>query len=316
MLNTPVLFLIFKRPDKTQKVFDAIRQAKPKQLFVGADGPRDSVEGEKELCEQARKILEQVDWPCEVKTLFKEKNVGSKIAESTAITWFFDHVEQGIILEDDCLPNQSFFRFCEELLEKYKDDTRIMNIAGLNLLNKPFGDASYYFSKITYAWGWATWKRAWKYYDVEMKSYPKFKETNQIANVFSSKRVQKYWIDIFDKVYSGELDAWDYIWAYTIFEQSGICINTNPNLVKNIGFGKNGTYCLDENSPLADLKVTDIEKIVHPEFMLVDNEAYKKILTDVMFIKPFDLKEFLLFVKKYPLFFLRKEFWERLEKIV
>ena len=248
-LTTPVLFMIFNRPDTTQKVFNAIRQAKPKQLFIAADGPREGTEGEKEKCEQARKVIEQVDWNCEVKTLFRDKNLGCKIADTFAIDWFFENVDEGIILEDDCLPSQSFFWFCQELLEYYRADTRIMMISGNNFqFGKVRGEGSYYFSKYAHLWGWATWRRAWRYYDVDMKSFEKFKIESQINNIFRIKQQQKYWTKIFQSVYDGKIDTWCYQWAYTCFINNGLCIMPNVNLVSNIGFGADSTHTKEENN--------------------------------------------------------------------
>jgi hypothetical protein len=173
--NTPVLFLIFNRPNTTEQVFEAIAKAKPRCLFVAADGPRTDKEGEAEKCQAVRDIIKRVDWDCEVKTLFREQNLGCKEAVSSAITWFFEQVEEGIILEDDCLPSDSFFSFCAELLEKYRDDKRIMMISGDNFQDGiQRGDASYYFSSVPWIWGWATWRRAWRLYDREMQTFPSF----------------------------------------------------------------------------------------------------------------------------------------------
>jgi len=192
-LYTPILFLIFNRPDTTQKVFNAIRKAKPKQFFIAADGSPPDREGEIEKCQKSRKIATSVDWDCEVKTLFRDKNLGCKIAISSAIDWFFENVEEGIILEDDCLPHQSFFWFCQELLEYYRNDTRIMHISGDNFqFGRKRGEGSYYFSKYSHVWGWATWRRAWKCFDINMKSFEEFKAENQINSIFQSKQQQKY----------------------------------------------------------------------------------------------------------------------------
>jgi len=273
-LITPVLFLIFNRPDTTQKVFNAIRQAKPKQLFVAADGPREGIEGEKEKCEQAKKIIEQVDWNCEVKTLFRDNNLGCKIAISSAIDWFFENVEEGIILEDDCLPSQSFFWFCQELLEYYRDDTRIMTISGTNFqFGKMRGEGSYYFSKYVHAWGWAGWRRSWRHYDVDIKSFEKFKTENRINNIFRIKQQQKYWTKVFQLVHEGKIDTWDYQWAYSCFINNGLCIMPNVNLVSNIGFGIDSTHTQDENSIFSKIKGEEITEIVHPEFVLANQEA-------------------------------------------
>ena len=273
-LTTPVLFLIFNRPDTTQKVFNAIRQVKPKQLFIAADGLRPDKKGEIEKCQKAREIATSVDWDCEVKTLFRDKNLGCKIAVSSAIDWFFENVEEGIILEDDCLPSQSFFWFCQELLKYYRDDTRVMMISGNNFqFGRKRGKGSYYFSKYTHIWGWATWKRAWKYFDVNMNSFENFKREDQTNNIFRIKQQQKYWMKIFQITYSGKIDTWDYIWTYTCFINNGLCIMPNVNLVSNIGFNKEALHTKDENSILTKMKMEEITEIVHPEFVLADQEA-------------------------------------------
>ena len=156
-LETPVLFLVFNRPDTTAQVFEAIRQAKPPRLYVASDGAREDKEGELEKVKQVREIVSQVDWNCEVKTLFRDKNLGCKIAVSSAIDWFFEQEEMGIILEDDCLPHPTFFRFCQELLERYRDDERIGMISGNNFqFGRKCTDYSYYFSMYSHIWGWAS----------------------------------------------------------------------------------------------------------------------------------------------------------------
>ncbi len=273
-LITPVLFVIFNRPDTTQKVFNAIRQAKPKQLFVAADGPREGKEGEKEKCEQVREIIEQIDWDCEVKTLFRDKNLGCKIAVSSAIDWFFENVEEGIILEDDCLPSQSFFWFCQELLEYYRNDTRIMHISGDNFqFGRKRGEGTYYFSKYAHVWGWATWKTAWKYFDVNMESFKKFKTENQIENIFKINQQKKYWMKILQRIYNNKINTWDYQWTYTCFANNGFCIMPNDNLVSNIGFDVQSTHTQGENSIFSKMKTEEITEIIHPEFVLADQEA-------------------------------------------
>ena len=273
-LTTPVLFLIFNRPDTTQKVFDAIKKAKPKQLFVAADGPREGKEGEKDKCEQARKVIEQIDWDCKVKTLFRDKNLGCKVAVSSAIDWFFENVKEGIILEDDCLPSQSFFWFCRELLEHYRDDTRIMTISGDNFqFDRKRGDGSYYFSKYPHIWGWATWRRAWKHYDINMKNFEEFKKEAQINNIFPIKQQQKYWTKIFQTVYEEKIDTWDYQWAYTCFINNGLCVTPNVNLVSNIGFSSNSIHTKDKSSTFSEMEAREITDIIHPNFILADQEA-------------------------------------------
>ena len=244
-LETAVLFLVFNRLDTTKQVFEAIRKAKPPRLYIAADGPRETKEGEKEKVEKVRQyVLENIDWNCEVKTLFRKKNLGCKIAVSSAITWFFENEEQGIILEDDCLPSQSFFWYCEELLNKYKDDMRIWHISGNNF---HFGwqrdkDYSYYFGGIYGSiWGWATWRSRWKYYDVEMKDYNELKTKKYLENCYDGSIAVKHRIREFESIKNG-LDTWDFQWVYCRWKNNGLTIIPNINLVKNLGFGKEATY--------------------------------------------------------------------------
>jgi len=282
--TTPVLFLVFNRPSTTKQVFEAIRQVKPIHLYVAADGPRKNKEGEAKKIKQVREIATAVDWKCEVKTLFRKKNLGCKIAISSAIDWFFENVEEGIILEDDCLPNQSFFWFCQELLEHYKNDARVMHISGNNFqFGIQRGKASYYFSRYIHAWGWATWRRAWKSYDVNMKSLEEFKEGNQIKNILRTKQEQIYWMNIFQAVYDGKIETWDYQWSYVCLINNGLSIIPNENLVANIGFGMEATHLKDENNVLSNMEVKNIKNIKHPNFILLNEEAdrltYKKIFS-------------------------------------
>ena len=243
MLDTPVLFLIFNRPDTTEKVFNAIKQAKPKQLFISADGPRQEKPGEFEKCQAARKIVEQVDWDCDLQVLFRDNNLGCKKAVSSGINWFFEQVDEGIILEDDCLPDQSFFGFCQELLKYYRNNPKIMHISGNNFqFGRKRGNASYYFSIYNHIWGWATWKRAWQYYDVTMADFEEFKKTNQIEKITRNKDEQAYWMYFFEKVWRNEIDTWDYQNVYSMWKKQGLAILPNVNLVSNIGFTKDATH--------------------------------------------------------------------------
>ena len=172
------------------------------------------------------------------------------------------------------MPNQSFFWFCQELLKYYRDDTRIMTISGNNFqFGKVRGEGSYYFSKYVHLWGWATWRRAWKYFDVDIKSLDEFKRKNQIINIFRTKQQQKYWLKVFQIVYEGKLDAWDYQWVYTCFINNGLCIMPNINLVSNIGFGIDSTHTKDKNSIFSKTEAKDIKNIIHPHFILANQEA-------------------------------------------
>jgi hypothetical protein len=242
-LKTPVLFLIFNRPATTQCVFDAIRLAKPSRLFVAADGPRDDRPSETEKCEHARRIIGAVDWDCEVLTLFREKNLGCKKAVSSAIDWFFSHVEEGIILEDDCLPHPDFFSYCDALLELYKDNDRVMVITGCNFQNgQRRGQASYYFSKYNHVWGWATWRRAWLKNDPALSFWPAWKHSFKWLRHTPDRIARHYWSNIFDRMYRNEIDTWDYPWTASVWYHGGLTATPNVNLVTNIGFGPDGTH--------------------------------------------------------------------------
>jgi hypothetical protein len=247
-METPILFLIFNRPDTTKIVFEAIRQIKPKRLFIAADGPRANKQGEAENCAAARALTEQIDWDCQVIRDYSAINLGCKKRVSSAISWFFYQVEQGIILEDDCLPNPSFFNFCETLLEKYKNDERIMHVSGNNFL---FGkikiNEDYYFSRISNIWGWATWRRAWQKYDVDMKDFPEFIAKNKIAEIFPDKFLQKKWLELFQTIYDRKVDTWDYQWEYAILNVGGLGINPKVNLISNIGFSGAATHTMRQS---------------------------------------------------------------------
>lgn len=273
-INVPVLFLIFNRPDTTRQVFDEIRKAQPDRLFVAADGPRKDRPADYDLCTRTREIIQQVDWECNVSTLFREENLGCKRAISSAIDWFFTQVEEGIILEDDCVPDQSFFPYCQELLERYRNDERVMMISGDNFQSvHDRTEGSYYFSRYVHIWGWATWKRAWKYYDVEMKVWPEIREKGYLSDILSETRAVKYWRSIFDAVYQGEVNTWDYQWVFSCWIQGGLSIMPSRNLVSNIGFDENSTHTKGE-TVFSRLPVKSIQfPLVHPNYVIRDSIA-------------------------------------------
>jgi hypothetical protein len=262
-LNTAVLFLVFNRPDTTRQVFRAIRKAKPPRLYVAADGPRANCEGEEEKVKAVRKyVMDNIDWDCEVKTLFRDENLGCKYAVSGAITWFFEHEEMGIILEDDCLPSQSFFWFCEELLDKYKDDQRVMQINGSCLLSNLNLEESYFFSKYNHIWGWASWRRAWAKFSLSIDNFNS--DFMQISGLFNSKNEQRYWYNIFFKYYTGQIDTWDYPWTFSVWKNNGLSANPKNNMILNIGFNKDATHTKGKNR-FSKLTMQDLTIVKHPK---------------------------------------------------
>lgn len=240
-MKTPVALIIFKRPDATKKVFEKIRKIKPQTLLIIADGPRSKEE--KELCRVTRNIVEKIDWNCTVLRNYSEINLGVRKRISSGLEWIFSKVDRAIILEDDCIPHLTFFRFCEELLEYYQDDERVMSISGNNLQpEKNKINYSYYFSHNFHLWGWATWKRAFKHYDIDMKFWPEVKSTNLLNSLLRNKSEIRFWTRNFDQVYDKKIDAWGYRWVFSCWLQNGLCILPSTNLVTNIGFDQSATH--------------------------------------------------------------------------
>ena len=273
-MKQPVLFIIFNRPATTQRVFQEIRKAKPPKLFVNADGPRGGSPGDAERCQEAREIIKQVDWDCELFTNFREHNLGCKLAVSSGISWFFEENEEGIILEDDTLPHPTFFQFCEEMLARYRDDKRIMTISGDNFqFGKKRTAYSYYFSRYSHIWGWAAWRRTWKHYDVEMKLWPEIKNGNWLTDLLGDKKMLNIWTEIFNRVYEGRIDTWDHQLWFACLIQNGFTIIPNANLVSNIGFLPDGTHT-KKNSKTANMKTEAMSfPLSHPPFFLKDSIA-------------------------------------------
>lgn len=271
--STPIGFLVFNRPDLTEQVFSAIAQVQPKQLFIIADGPRSLEEEEK--CQKTRSIINQVDWDCEVFTDFSDVNLGCGRREASGFDWVFSQVEEAIFLEDDTLPSQSFFHYCQVMLERYRDDERIMHINGDNSLSQIRNQHSYFFSKYAHGWGWAGWRRAWKHYDYYMQTWPQFKESGLLQQVCESPYEVKYWTGIFDQMHTDPqvLDTWDYQWIYACFSQNGLAIEPNCNFISNIGFNRLDAAHTTGDSPRSKLSTAEISEISHPPFVVRDREA-------------------------------------------
>jgi hypothetical protein len=284
-LKTPVAFLVFNRPDMTIRVFEEIRRARPPKLLVVADGPRADRAGETEKCKAVRAIIDTVDWSCEVLKNYSDVNLGCKIRVSSGLDWVFEQVEEAIILEDDCLPHLTFFRFSEELLERYRDDERVMHISGDNFqFGRKRGYASYYFAWYPHSWGWASWRRAWQYFDVGMKAWPVICRDGWLDRLSLKASETDYWRRIFQLTYDGKINTWDFQWAFACWIQNGLSIIPNLNLVSNIGFGPAATNTLG-SSESALLPTEAIAfPLKHPMFMLRDIEADKYTFEKVIFI--------------------------------
>ncbi|AOY84345.1 MAG: glycosyltransferase family 2 protein [Moorea sp. SIO1G6] len=283
-MKTPVAFIIFKRPDTTERVFEVIRQAKPPKLLVIADGPRADRPGEAEKCAAARAIIERVDWDCEVLENYSDVNMGCCQRVSSGIDWVFNTVEEAIILEDDCLPHPDFFPFCENLLERYRDDERIMLISGTNFLGQWKSDIqSYHFSYYTATWGWASWRRAWNYYDINMSLWSNPEIKNRIRDVLANKEHYKALKKSIEYTLNGKYDAWDYRWTFAILAQSGLSVVPAVNLISNIGFGEDATHTFSPDNERAKIKTLSLKyPIKYNKFTAVDrdfdNSYYQKFL--------------------------------------
>ncbi|MBS3027363.1 MAG: glycosyltransferase family 2 protein [Dolichospermum sp. DET50] len=276
-MKTPVAFIIFNRPDTTKRVFEAIREAKPPKLLVIADGPRVDRPGEAENCAAARAIIEGVDWECEVLTNYSDVNLGCGKRVSTGIDWVFDQVEEAIILEDDCLPDPSFFKFCELMLEEYRHDQRIMSISGTNFLGTwKSSIQSYYFSYYGGIWGWASWARAWQYFDYEMKLWEESEVHCLMRDILGSEKEYKNREKVFSETFEGKKNIWGYQWHFARLVQSGLSIVPTVNLISNLGFGEDSTNTRNKDSEVSNLKTQNMKfPLIHPQYMMRDVAADK-----------------------------------------
>ncbi|MCP4393895.1 MAG: glycosyltransferase family 2 protein [Alphaproteobacteria bacterium] len=288
-LTTPIVLLTFNRPDTTQVVFDVIRKARPKQLFLITDGPRENVPDDDAKCKQVKDIISNVDWDCDVKTNFAETNMGLKDRVISGLNWCFEHVDKAIILEDDCVADMSFFPYCEELLTRYENDTRIMTISGNNFqLGKTAIPHSYYYSRYMHCWGWATWKRAWDLFDPKMTNWPELKQDKWLDYNITDTTERLYWEFIFDKTNAGEINSWAYQMVFSIWKQNGLNIIPTKNLVSNIGFGGDATNTTNTSTTanqnsFANMQTGAIDfPLAHPSNMVrhfIADDLYARLVT-------------------------------------
>ena len=301
-VKSPVLLRIFRRPHTTRLVLDALREVKVSSLYVSADGPREGVVGEAQKVDETRRLIDSIDWECEVHTRFSDSNEGGPQNGFNSISWFFENEESGIILEDDCLPVRDFFRFCDEMLERYRNDPQVMCITGNNFQKGvQRGKGSYYFSKYNHVWGWASWRNCWLNTDLDLVFWPVLKASTSWKNFFPDDVERKYWENIFEQQYLKKIRHWDYAWTAALWNNQGMTVTPNVNLVTNIGFGQDALNCHDESSDAAFLPVGEIgHTIYHPALKSVDQLADRFV---------FD-KHFGGFKKRFPsvIFYMPKSF--------
>lgn len=261
VFQTAVVFCVFNRLETTRKVFEVIRNAKPPRLYIIADAARESVPGEREKVDAVRKYIEgNIDWECEVFQNYASANMGCGKRIPDGISWVFEREEQAIILEDDCVPDLSFFRYCQEMLEYYKDDERILMISGNNPYAKCYQSSEdYLFSKVPFIWGWATWRRAWKLYDYDLKSLPENRKNPIFKQIFPLRAYWAYMAE-FETVYRHKFDAWDYQWLYTAIINDKLCIVPAENHVLNVGICEDSTH----TSELPEWMAYEIREVHFP----------------------------------------------------
>lgn len=275
ILRTPVAFIIFNRPDTAARVLAEIAKAKPPKLLVVGDGPRLNRRGEVDKVAETRALLKRVDWDCEVITHFSDVNLGCKKRVSSGIDWIFEQVEEAIILEDDCLPEPGFFRYCQEMLERYRNDKRVGTISGDNFqFGRRYGPDSYYFSKYVHVWGWASWRDRWQdSYDVAMKLWPRVRDEGRLADIVGESREAEYWHKVFERVHQGQIDTWDYQWVFANWLHGRVSILPAVNLVSNIGFDQNATHTTGI-SELANMPTQPmLFPLVHPVGLFKNKRA-------------------------------------------
>jgi hypothetical protein len=277
-MDTPILFLVFNRPSLTQKVFDEIKKVKPKKLYIAIDGPRIGNANDQSNINDVLKIFNDVPWQCEFKFLKREFNLGCGVSISNALNWFFTHEEEGIILEDDCVPSQDFFFFCESMLEKYRTNDSIMAINGSNPLGEVHLDSSYFFSKYNFVWGWATWRKSWNLYEFDLNKESNFKRRLFLIKSFRYDFISiRNWFKHLNLVKIGKIDTWDYQWMYTCWKYNGLIITPSVNLICNIGNEVEPTHGFI-NSNYIGLKYNNITfPLIHPTKVQLNRKIDRKI---------------------------------------
>jgi hypothetical protein len=248
--DIPILLIFFNRADTTQQVFDAIRKQQPQKLYLAADGPRN--EAEKIEINRIKESVLTIDWPCQVHTYFKAENMGPRIFIGEAVQFMFQQEEQGIILEHDCMPHPDFFSYCRYMLDAFRYDARVMHITGTCFRDTGKSEKGHYFSHYNHIWGWATWKRAWMHYDLEMQEYPFKRQQDFLAPVFPDTHIRSYWYKKLDAAYHKAIGSWDYQWSFALWKQGGLSVAPASNLVSNIGFGAGAIHTKDQSHFLSN----------------------------------------------------------------
>ena len=269
--KAPVILIIYNRPDLTQKILTAISQYRPDRLYIIADGPKNKEDNE--LCTQTRSIVEKIDWDCVIRKNYSKVNLGCGKRISSGISWAFESCDRAIILEDDCLPAPGFFDFCERLLDFYKFDERVGMISGNSFVDASNIEFSYYFSCFPHMWGWATWKRVWANFDLQIEKWPNVRDTKLIFDKTGSSYYAQRWMNIFDCVFTGQIDTWAYPFVLMFWLQNYLSIVPKENLVSNIGFNERATHTKNSQSVYSNSPLGRVElPLSHPQDIMRDFE--------------------------------------------
>ncbi len=297
LFDIPILLIVFNRPSKTQKLFDVIKKIKPKNLYVSCDGPRNNEPKDIKLCAEVKKIFTKIDWECNLNTNYSEKNKSCRINVIESINWFFSKQEKGIILEDDCIPDLTFFNFCKVLLDKYEFNETIMQINGHCNNQISSNNETYYFSKLNSTWGWATWKRAWSKFTTNMDDFEEMKNTKVLNHFYQNEDIAEWMQKYYEKTFKGKDKIWSLNWAYSILKSNGLIISPFKNLIYNSGFDGSGTSGDSKKfSKFSEIKVNSIEIINHPNQILYNKEYDENFFYN--YVEPVDKRAKGSFLKK------------------
>lgn len=304
--STPVLIIIFNRPDKVKKLISALAKIKPRHVYIAGDGPRAHKATDPDRCQEARKVATTIPWECNVHTNFQNTNLGCKYGVSTAISWFFEQVPEGIILEDDCIPDPSFFEYATQMLDRYRDTKEIMHINGHSFITEKniTVTSPYYFSRIPHVWGWATWQRAWALYDINMSELSTLSTQLSRQMTFIHKRYSTYWIDLLQHVQRANIDTWDAQWVYSIMKQDGVCITPTVNMIENVGFDEEATHTKEKFNKNHNVSAFNTHNFTHPTTINIQLE-YDSIEMETIFL-PKGWSRFRSYVKKIYYFVTEK----------
>lgn len=276
-IDTPVALFVFNRPEKTASVLDRIADAEPPELYIVADGPRDEVPSDEQACVETRAVVDEVEWPCDVHRNYAEQNLGCFERIWTGIEWVFENASEAILLEDDCLPHPDFFPFCETMLERYRDDERVMDVGGTNPLETWKDDRQdYHFSHGGMLWGWATWADMWAKYDPEMKLWEDPEVRERVRDVIADEDQWRYAKRVYQRTYDGKIDTWDYQWGFTRHINSGLSVVPARNLVSNTGYGEGATHTTDEENSKANLPTQSLSFPIEPRQSVAVDRAYDR----------------------------------------